>query len=322
MAVAIVLSLAASFCTATSSVCQRLGARGLEGRSGTVTGFDGWLVFRLARQPAWLLGFACMIGGFAFQVAALHFGPLALVQPLLAVELVIVFGYMAAALHRRVEARDWLAAAAISAGISVFLRAAAPSGGRAHAAAGAWWLAGLVTLAIVILAVAAAGFAPVGGHRGARMRAGVSPSRRAAFLGVATGVGWGFTAAVIKELASRLDGGPGAVFTNWSAYVLMGTGAATLLLTSHAMAAGPLAASQPGFTICDPVAAVLLGFSLFGERLQSAPWALAAQVIALLVLAAGVWALSRSRLITSGARVVPGPPADGRAHGEFTRKSG
>ncbi len=52
-------------------------------------GFDAWLVFRLARQPTWLLGFACMIAGFAFQVAALRFGPLALVQPILAVELLL-----------------------------------------------------------------------------------------------------------------------------------------------------------------------------------------------------------------------------------------
>jgi hypothetical protein len=79
MELAILLSLAASVCTATSSVCQRLGARHLE-RCGEMRGFDALLVFRLARQPTWLLGCACMIAGFAFQVAALRFGPLALVR--------------------------------------------------------------------------------------------------------------------------------------------------------------------------------------------------------------------------------------------------
>src|SRR5579863_5491120 len=96
MELAIMLSLAASLCTATSSVCQRLGAQHLERDDGSqVRGFDAWLVFRLARQPTWLLGFGCMIAGFAFQVSALHFGPLALVQPILAVELLFVFGYLA-----------------------------------------------------------------------------------------------------------------------------------------------------------------------------------------------------------------------------------
>ena len=87
---AILLAVAASFCTATASVCQRLGARRYE-----KAGFDVGLVFRLARQPVWLLGMASMILGFVFQVSALRFGPLALVQPILALELLFAFGYLA-----------------------------------------------------------------------------------------------------------------------------------------------------------------------------------------------------------------------------------
>jgi hypothetical protein len=64
---AILLAIAASLCTATASVCQRLGAR-----SDETAGFDVWLVFRLARRPVWLLGLASMILGFAFQLSALH----------------------------------------------------------------------------------------------------------------------------------------------------------------------------------------------------------------------------------------------------------
>src|SRR5487761_1071558 len=178
MELSVFLSLAASFCTATSSICQRLGARHLESSGHQVHGFDIWLVFRLARQPVWLLGFAAMLAGFLLQVSALHFGPLALVQPILTVELLFVFGYLAVLTRcRGVRWREWLAAAAMSAGVSVFLRAASPSGGQPHAAAFSWWLAGLATAAI-------AGAAVVAGSRGAA-------SRRAACLGVATGVSWG-----------------------------------------------------------------------------------------------------------------------------------
>jgi drug/metabolite transporter (DMT)-like permease len=310
MEIAILLSLAASFCTATSSVCQRLGARNLELSGFQVRGFDAWLVFRLARQPVWLLGFASMIAGFLLQVSALHFGPLALVQPVLAVELLFVFGYMAALTHGgRVRRREWLAAAAMSAGVSLFLGAASPSGGRLHAPAAPWWLAGLTTLVVVLLAVAAA-------SRG-------SGSWRAAFLGIATGVAWGFIAAVIKELSSHVSSGPAALFGNWSVYVLVGAGVATMLLTSHAMAAGPLAASQPGFTILDPVTAVLLGVFLFSEHLRTAPAALGAELLGLAVLAAGVWVLSRSDLITGGSAAArSGGKAGGRAGRELARKSG
>ena len=81
-------------------------------------------------------------------------------------------------------------------------------------------------------------------------------------------------AAVIKELSAHLGGGPGAVFSTWSLYVLIAAGAVTMLLASHALAAGPLAASQPGFTILDPLTASLLGVFLFGEHIgpMRPPW--------------------------------------------------
>jgi drug/metabolite transporter (DMT)-like permease len=307
MDLAVVLSLAASLCTATSSVCQRLGAQRLE-RCGEMRGFDAWLVFRLARQPAWLLGFASMLAGFVFQISALRLGPLALVQPILAAELLFVFGYLALRSGGTIRThwREWAAAIAMSAGISVFLRAAAPTGGQEHAPAMLWWLAGAGTAVAAAVAVAAS--------------RGGSPSRRAACLGIATGVTWGFLAAVIKELSSHVSGGPTAIFTNWSVYVLMGVGAAAMLLTSHAMAAGPLAASQPGFTIGDPVTAILLGAFLFSERLGTSPAALAAEVAGLVVLALGVRTLSGSALITGPPQ--PPRPETGEAKSpELTRRS-
>ena len=284
---AILLAVAASFCTATASVAQREGARSVP----TTGGFDLRLILRLARRPVWLLGIASMIAGFLFQLTALRYGALALVQPILALELLLVFGYMAFAGRKqvRIKHRDWVAAAAMSAGIAVFLRLASPSGGRLHAPGGSWMLAGLITFGVVLVAVAAA--AGLGHRRGA------SATRRAALLGSATGVAWGFVAAVIKELSSHLGGGMGAVVSTWSLYVLLAVGAATMLLASQALAAGPLAASQPGFTVLDPLAAALLGVFLFSEHLQSGPVDLAGEALALALVIVGAWGLSRSCFI-------------------------
>src|SRR5215469_16062167 len=301
---AILLAATASLCTATSSVCQRRGAR-----SSPAAGFDLRLVVRLARQPAWLLGIAAMIGGFVFQLTALRFGELALVQPILAAELLFVFGYLAVAGSRRPMLRDWLAAAAMSAGIGVFLRLAAPSGGRLHAPGFSWLLAGLATAGVVLAALAVA--------FGLRGRPGTSGSRRAAVLGAATGISWGFMAAVIKELSSHLGDGIGAIVSAWSLYLLLMGGAATMLLASHALAAGPLAASQPGFTILDPLTASLLGVFLFGEHIRTDPASLAGEVLALAVVIAGATALSRSSLI-AGENAPPArqhQPAPGSAVG-------
>src|SRR5690242_4468420 len=282
---AVLLAVAAALCTATASVCQRAGAR----KNGPTAGFDARLIVRLARQPAWLLGIAAMIGGFVFQLTALRFGELALVQPILAAELLFVFGYLAVAGSRRPRLRDWLAAAAMSAGIGVFLRLAAPSGGRLHAPGSSWLLAGLVTAGIVVAALAVA--SSLG------RRPGASRGRRTAVLGAATGISWGFMAAVIKELSAHLGGGPGAVFSTWSLYVLIVAGAVTMLLASHALAAGPLAASQPGFTILDPLTASLLGVFLFGEHIRTDAGSLVGEVLALAVVIAGAATLSRSCLI-------------------------
>ena len=307
METAILLAVAASFCTATSSVCQRMGAK-----SSPTTGFDAGLVFRLARQPVWLLGIASMIGGFVLQLTALHFGALALVQPILAAELVFVFGYLAVAGSGRVKRRDWLAAAAMSAGIGVFLRVASPSGGRLHAPGSSWLVAGLATAGVALLAVAVA------------FRLGRGPAasgtRRAAVLGAATGISWGFMAAVIKELSSHLDDGAGAIFSSWSLYLLIVAGAATMLLASHALAAGPLAASQPGFTILDPLSASLLGMFLFGEHIRTGAADLAGEALALAAVIAAAAVLSHSchlasenshpsYLVKPAARSAPNTPS-------------
>jgi drug/metabolite transporter (DMT)-like permease len=285
MGTAILLAVAASLCTATASICQRAGAR----NTGPAAGFDARLIVRLARQPAWLLGIAAMIGGFVFQLTALRFGELALVQPILAAELLFVFGYLALAGSRRPTLRDWLAAAAMSAGIGVFLRLASPSGGRLHAPGSSWLPAGLVTTGVVLAALAVA--------FGFRGRPGAPQTRRAAVLGSATGISWGFMAAVIKELSSHLGDGIDALVTTWSPYVLLVAGAATMLLATHALASGPLAASQPGFTILDPLAASLLGVFLFGEHIRTGAAALAGEALALAMVIAGATALSRSSLL-------------------------
>ena len=304
---AILLALAASFCTATASVCQRLGAK-----SSDVTGFDVGLIFRLARRPVWLLGLASMILGFVFQISALRFGPLALVQPILALELLFVFAYMTVIGRRvKVKSRDWLAAVAMSAGIGLFLRLASPSGGRLHPPGSSWWLASLSTLGIVAVTVAAA-FGP--GNR-----PGASRSRRAALLGAATGISWGFVAAVIKELSSHLSDGIGAIAANWSPYILLVVGAATMILASHALAAGPLAASQPGFTILDPLSASLLGVFLFSEHIRAGALDLTGEALALAVVIAGVATLSHSHLIVDEGGTSPGPATEGQAHSHRER---
>ncbi|HEX3947184.1 MAG TPA: DMT family transporter, partial [Acidimicrobiales bacterium] len=118
-----------------------------------------------------------------------------------------------------------------------------------------------------------------------------------ALLSVSAGIAWGFVAAVIKELSSHVDQGIYAVLSNWAPYVLILSGAVAMFLVTNAFQAGPLAASQPGLTVVDPLVASLLGTTLFGERLHFGPLHLIGEVLAVAVLVGSVLLLSRSPLI-------------------------
>jgi EamA domain-containing membrane protein RarD len=124
-----------------------------------------------------------------------------------------------------------------------------------------------------------------------------SSSRRAAALGVATGVTWGFVASVIREFGSRLDHGLAATFTNWSPYVLVAVGLIAMVLESNAVSAGSLAASQPGFTIADPIVATILGIAFFDERIRLAPIDVFVEVTAALLAVVGAIVLSYSPIV-------------------------
>lgn len=306
MTVEILLALVASLFTATAAVAQRVAAAPAPGE---IT-FSWRLLVYLLRRPVWFLGILCMIAGFVFQLAALHFGDLSLVQPVIATELLFVFAYLALRGRRQhsVRPRDWAAAAGMAVGLGGFLFLAHPSGGSdAQATAWHWILAAASTYAAVGLVVAVAEL-PIGHRRP------FSPPRKAALLSVAAGMAWGFAAAVIKELGIHVGQGAYAVFSNWSPYALLLTGAAAMYLVTIAFQAGPLAASQPGLTLVDPLVASLLGVTVFGEHIRTGAPYLAGEIVAGAVLVGSVVLLARSPLIQTtvvgeaGASSDVGPP--------------
>ncbi len=286
MTVVILLALAASVFTATSSVAQRIAAA----PAPSEMSFSLKLVGFLLHRKVWFLGILCMIAGFGFQVAALRKGDLALVQPVIATELLFVFAYLALRDRHRVRPRDWLAAVGMAIALGIILYLANPSGGsESNATAWHWLLSGLSVLAAVVV-VCVLSVVRWGRHR-------PSTIRKAVLLSVAAGISWGFVAAVIKELSSHISQGPVAVFSNWSPYVLLLTGAVAMFILSNAFQAGPLAVTQPGLTLVDPLVASLLGITIFGEHLSNAAPHLAAEAVAAVFLVGSVILLSGSPLI-------------------------
>jgi drug/metabolite transporter (DMT)-like permease len=286
----VVLALIASGFTAAASIAQRSAAASAPEKFS----FNIHLVGYLLRRPIWFLGIASMILGFVFQILALRFGTLTLVQPLIATELVIVFGAIAIHDRSRVQPRDWFSAGGIVIGLGGFLALAHPSGGHGQASASMWAMAALATFGFAGL-LAAIAYLPGRGGLPA------SGGRKAALLGVAAASGFGFVAAVIKELSAHLCQGPAGVFLNWSPYALLVAGAASFFLASNAFQAGSLASSQPGLTVVDPLVASLLGVILFGERVDDRPMVLLGEVLALSLIVVSVVFLSRSSIVREEA---------------------
>jgi hypothetical protein len=121
----VVLALIVSAFTAMASVAQRWAAASTPEKFS----FNIHLVGYLFRRPVWFAGIASMILGFVFQILALRSGNLSVVQPVIATELVIVFGVIAIHDPRRVHLRDWISAVGMVVGLGAFLAARSPE----------WW---------------------------------------------------------------------------------------------------------------------------------------------------------------------------------------
>jgi hypothetical protein len=79
------------------------------------------LLFLLARQPLWLLGFAVQIGGFAAHAVALRSGPLATVQMLASGELVVAVVIVRFWSGRPLSRAAWTSALTVAAGLAVLV---------------------------------------------------------------------------------------------------------------------------------------------------------------------------------------------------------
>jgi drug/metabolite transporter (DMT)-like permease len=250
-ALTVLLALLAALSNAAASVLQRRAAA--QDAQGAEPGRPVRWLLRLLRDPYWVGGAALLAVTTVLQAAALAVGSLAVVQPLMATELLFTLVVGSVVFHRRPDLGTWLAFGALAVGLALFLGAAAPSAGRDTASAGRWAVAGAVLLCVVAV-LAVAGLLTRG-------------APRAALFGSASAVAFGATAALLKEFTGRLPQGVGAVLAQWPPYATAAVGAISFLLLQSALRAGTLAASQPALTLGDALTSVALGWALFGEQI-------------------------------------------------------
>jgi hypothetical protein len=238
------------------------------------------LLIALAHRPAWVIGIGGVVGAALFQALALVNGPLALVQPLFVLELPFALMIAAPLMHRRLPPEVWRAIIGVVAGLALVLVAAAPSGVEDQASMVRW----IPVLALCLGTMAAAVVVA---------RPGRPPLFRAAVLATASAIGNALTAALLKSATGTFaDSGLAAFLMSWQTYGFAITGVCAILLLENALQAGWLAASQPALTIGDATVSLLLGITLFGERIRTGWWVLP-EAIGVGLILWGVLTLSR-----------------------------
>ncbi|MEU2898481.1 DMT family transporter [Streptomyces sp. NPDC001273] len=278
MPAVVVLALLAALANAAASVLQRRAAADEPEGGAGVRQAVRWLGHVL-RRPYWVWGAAMLALTTVLQAAALSLGSLALVQPLMAAELLFTLVVGSVVFHRRPDRRTWMAFAALAAGLAAFLTSVAPTAGRDTASAGQWLLSSAAVLGTVLVLVTTA-------------RA-VRGAPRAALLGLASAVSFSLTAALLKEVTGRFPDGPAAVLATWPLYATAVAGVVAFLLLQSAFRAGTLAASQPALTLGDALTSVALGWALFGEQITLGVRVVPA-VIGVVLMGAGAAGLARA----------------------------
>jgi drug/metabolite transporter (DMT)-like permease len=214
------------------------------------------LLIRLLRNARWRAGFLSDVGGYGAQAAALGFGALLLVAPLVAFGLLFSLLIEARLDRQRLTAGELTSAIMLCSGVGVFLGVGDPSGGRAVVPASRWAPVAIVVGGAVVLCVIARRW-----PRGAR---------KATIFGCASGITFGVNAAVTKTVVHVIgDRGVLHVFARWELYALAVLSIGGFLIIQSAFQAGSLKAALPAMEVMEPIVATIIGVVILEEHLDA-----------------------------------------------------
>ena len=242
-------------------------------------------LWALLKTPRWVLGSSLLAVAIVLQLVSLSLAPLAVVQPLGALSLVVTAFLDAKVNHARVTPKAVRAIVACVIGVTTFVVTASLTT-RSGAADPGQELVVLVLLAVVLVLFS--------------VLFGVL-HRRLGSLRLALGAGilFGFVATLAKLIIGRVGGilSSGARPTDWIVLAclvgLLLAGGAGLYLVQTAYGAGSPDLVVAALTVIDPLVAVSIGIGVLAEAAHAPWWAFAIFVVAELVAIAGVVSLAR-----------------------------
>jgi drug/metabolite transporter (DMT)-like permease len=256
----------------------------------------------LLRKPRWLLGIGSMVAGQLLSAWSLGHLELTLVEPLLTTYLVFALVLAVPMSRQAVRWSEVGGAVVLCAGVALLsLSRSTKPIGLSFGSFSHWPWAGVI-----------AGVAFIAVQTGHRRRGHI----RATLTGLGAGLVFGIQDALTRQTLEILQKHPFThLFTVWPPYCLVATGIVGLWLMQNAFSSGPLHASLPTIAAGEPVAGIILGIGVFGDRIQISPGPLAIEAGGIAALIVGVVMVARSsafgglRKISDTIRPDPANPA-------------
>jgi len=205
------------------------------------------LLARLVRRPRWVAGTVIAVAGWPLQLLAYALAPVTVVQPCLALGLVLLLAAGARALREQIGPPQWAAAGAVVAGVVALALSGVGHTERLPGAAG-------IAIAAAVLALAAASPFALG-----RRRLAAWP------LIAAAGSAFALTALASKMLTLELAHSRPLAALGW-ALVVGGAAAAGFLVDMTAMQRFEATRVAPAMFVLEIALPVALAPLLFDER--------------------------------------------------------
>src|SRR4051795_5508274 len=267
----LLLAMLAAVLFAVGAVLQHEAAE----RSRTPTGLSLRMMMKRRR---WMLGQGATMLGTGSQVAALAVAPVAVVQPMLSVGLVVALGLRAIRTRQAPLRLELFGAALTTGGLAVFLVAAQPAKGIHIAPPSS-----VEVIAAVVVSVVLVAGATLFGHG----------AHGALACGTAAGIAAGIGAVLISVgVRSLQEGGWVHALAGVAVWGAVIVAVVAVLGGQQAYSRGALAWSLPALILLDPLAAIPAARLLLGEHLE--PGHAVVWVPAAVVAAVGVVLLART----------------------------
>lgn len=236
-------------------------------------------VLSLLRRPSWVTGTVLLGLAVVFQITALSFSPLIVVQPIGVVAMVITAVLNSRMTGVRLPKRAMTSLAMCVGGIVVFVTIAAFT--AADQPVTDQKLLTILVIFGVVLAAAAVLFLLLR-HRAVAL-----------FYIVGAGVLYGFVATFAKAVIGRLQQNE----FEWLTWVCVGAlliGALVgMVFVQNAYSSGPPDLVIAGLTVVDPLVAILIGIVVLHEAAGAPAWAIASFVVTGVIALIGVFGLAK-----------------------------